>query len=259
MNVTIIGCGWLGFPLGITLMDKGHQVFGSTKDVNKLSTLENKGIHPFLFDLGSNPMIPSEITSATDILIVTLPPLQKQKIHFYGEKLVEICKQFTSVQGVIFTSSTGVYPQKDGDFNEDYVFSKDEKQSSLFQAETALRKELENKLTTVRLAGLIGPNRHPVLQLQGRTGLKNPECPVNLVHQTDVISIITLLIDRQKFGDVFNVVHPDLPKRKRKYTAMALKNELVPPEFDNTTGFRRTINGQKIEDFCDFQFKNSIE
>jgi len=33
----------------------------------------------------------------------------------------------------------------------------------------------------------------------------------------------------------------------------------VPPEFDDKTVFRRTINGQKIEDFCDFKFKNSIE
>ena len=118
---------------------------------------------------------------------------------------------------------------------------------------------LENKLTILRLAGLIGPNRHPITQLQGRTGLKNPECPVNIVHQTDVISIIVHLIDSQKFGNVFNVVHPEHPDRKSYYTAIARKNELVPPKFEDTTAIKRIINGQKIEEFCNFQFKTSIE
>jgi len=259
LNVTIIGCGWLGLPLGVALVNKGCHVFGSTKDVNKLSKLENKGIHSLLFDLETNAMIPSEITAATDILILTLPPIRKQQIQFYGEKLVEICKQFDSIKGVVFTSSTGVYPQKDGDFTEDYVFSEDEKKTSIFQAETALSEVLANKLTILRLAGLIGPNRHPIIQLQGRTGLKNPECPVNLVHQTDVISIIVHLIDCQKFGKVFNVVHPEHPDRKSYYTAIALKSELVPPEFEDTTAIKRIINGQKIEEFCNFKFKISIE
>jgi len=259
LNVTIIGCGWLGLPLGVALVNKGCHVFGSTKDVNKLSTLENKGIQSFLFDLETNAMIPSEIIAATDILILTLPPIQKQKIELYGERLVEICQQFDSIKEVVFTSSTGVYPQKDGDFTEDYVFFENEKQTSIFQAETALSKVLENKLTILRLAGLVGPNRHPIIQLQGRTGLTNPECPVNLVHQTDVISIIVHLIDCQKFGDVFNVVHPEHPDRKSYYTSIALKNELVPPEFEDATAIKRIINGQKIEEFCNFKFKTSIE
>ena len=62
-----------------------------------------------------------------------------------------------------------------------------------------------------------------------------------------------------KFGDVFNVVYPMHPNRKSYYTAIALKNELVPPEFEDATAIKRIINGQKIEEFCNFQLKISIE
>lgn len=259
LNITIIGCGWLGLPLGIALVNKGHRVYGSCKSTNKLPKLENVGIHSFLFDLGTNTRIDPDITSTTNVLIVMLPPVRKDHIHFYGEGLVALCKQFPSVQGVIFTSSTGVYPQIDGNFDEGYTFKENERNSSLFQAETALRNELKAKLTILRLGGLVGPNRHPIFRLAGKLGLKNPECPVNLVHQKDVLTIIEQLIEHQKFGDIFNVVHPDHPSRKSYYTAMALRHKLVPPEFKDTNDIKRLINGQKIEHLLDFQAENPIE
>ena len=53
-QISILGCGWLGLPLAKALLENGFLVKGSTTSVEKLSVLENSGIHPFLIALESN-------------------------------------------------------------------------------------------------------------------------------------------------------------------------------------------------------------
>ena len=44
MKISILGCGWLGFPLAKSLVEKGFSVKGSTTSENKLSILSTAGI-----------------------------------------------------------------------------------------------------------------------------------------------------------------------------------------------------------------------
>ena len=39
-NVSILGCGWLGKPLAISLLDDGYSLKGSTTKEEKLALLE---------------------------------------------------------------------------------------------------------------------------------------------------------------------------------------------------------------------------
>jgi len=43
-QIAVLGCGWLGFPLAISLIEKGYLVKGSTTSESKLSDLKSKGI-----------------------------------------------------------------------------------------------------------------------------------------------------------------------------------------------------------------------
>lgn len=52
-KISILGCGWLGFPLAKALVEKGFLVNGSTTTVAKMAGLENQGIVPFLVALDS--------------------------------------------------------------------------------------------------------------------------------------------------------------------------------------------------------------
>ena len=45
-KISILGCGWLGFPLAKALLSKGLSVKGSTTSSEKLATLEKAGITP---------------------------------------------------------------------------------------------------------------------------------------------------------------------------------------------------------------------
>lgn len=52
-QISILGCGWLGFPLAKSLLEKGFSINGSTTSVEKIAVLEKAGIHPFLVSLSA--------------------------------------------------------------------------------------------------------------------------------------------------------------------------------------------------------------
>jgi 3-hydroxyisobutyrate dehydrogenase-like beta-hydroxyacid dehydrogenase len=51
MKIAILGCGWLGFPLGKNLVAKGHQVVGSVTSEAKTIPLSEAGIQPVVLQL----------------------------------------------------------------------------------------------------------------------------------------------------------------------------------------------------------------
>ena len=62
-QISILGCGWLGFPLAKRFIEEGYSVNGSTTSESKLSVLENAGINPFLVVLESESISESYIKS----------------------------------------------------------------------------------------------------------------------------------------------------------------------------------------------------
>ncbi|PCH61795.1 MAG: hypothetical protein COC19_04240 [SAR86 cluster bacterium] len=50
-EISLLGCGWLGFPLAINLTRKGYNVKGSTTSESKLAKLKSNGIIPFCIHL----------------------------------------------------------------------------------------------------------------------------------------------------------------------------------------------------------------
>ena len=50
-TVSILGCGWLGKPLAVSLLQEGYEVKGSTTSESKLSDLEALGIESYLVDI----------------------------------------------------------------------------------------------------------------------------------------------------------------------------------------------------------------
>ena len=51
-EISILGCGWLGLPLGEHLVREGQAVRGSTTTPARLSELAARDIEPFRIDLG---------------------------------------------------------------------------------------------------------------------------------------------------------------------------------------------------------------
>ena len=50
-KIAVLGCGWLGFPLAISLIKNGHIITGTTTSVSKIPTLSEKGINAKIWSL----------------------------------------------------------------------------------------------------------------------------------------------------------------------------------------------------------------
>ena len=51
MRVLIVGCGYVGLPLGVELVRQGHEVFGLRRSVAAEAELKRAGITPLLADI----------------------------------------------------------------------------------------------------------------------------------------------------------------------------------------------------------------
>jgi nucleoside-diphosphate-sugar epimerase len=157
---------------------------------------------------------------------------------------------------VIFVSSTSVYADDNSEVTESTIPKPEtEAGKQLLEVETLLQNNNHFKTTVVRFGGLIGENRHPIHFLAGRTGIENPEAPINLIHQEDCIEIIIKILNNEVWNETFNAVAPFHPTRFDYYTQKAMDLNLPLPKFDfNKKSVGKTISSQKAENVLAYKF-----
>ncbi len=275
-QISILGCGWLGLPLAKSLLENGFSIKGSTTSVEKISVLENSGIQPFQIEL-SETNIKGEIDlflANSEILIIDIPPKLRSALSENFVKKVQNLIPFiekSTIEKVVFISSTSVYHDDNSVITEATKPNPDtESGKQLVEAENLLQSNPNFKTTVIRFGGLIGEDRHPIHFLAGRKDLKNPEAPINLIHQTDCIGIIKTILrqaqtreqssnwqsnDNWDWNETFNAVAPFHPTRKEYYTQKALELHLPLPEFDQTKiSVGKTILSDKAENILKYKF-----
>ncbi len=237
MHVSIIGCGWLGLPLGAQLAKNGHQVTGSTTSENKLPQLEAAGIEPVLFKL--SPMPGGKAFNRlfqADLLFVNIPPGRKKNPpEFYEEQIKYLTYLINQhkVPRVIFISSTSYYPSTNGpvDIDTPYDFDKGSGKA-VVQAEKQISK-VKAELLILRCGGLMGGNRIPGRWFAGKP-TKGADTPVNYIHREDIIRLVEQLIRQDGWSEkVMNVVNPAHPSRREVHEAMAQKYDFALPIWQN--------------------------
>jgi hypothetical protein len=253
MNIKIIGCGWLGIQVGEHFSKLGNIVSGSFRSSHQKEVISKTNISGFELNLGLKTQISIDIFENTDIFIISLPPIKKEDPDYYAAVLAIFAQQISETSKIIFTSSIGIYPSREGRFTEDYSFNADE-QNGLFKAESELRKILGDRLTILRLGGLIGPKRHPIKSLQGRTIPNDGSTPINLIHSTDICNAIHSIIDQNSFGMTYNLVSPLDVSKKIYYSSMIEKYNLEPIIFGNAKSIHRSIDGGLITKDLDFVY-----
>ncbi|CAM4058851.1 SDR family NAD(P)-dependent oxidoreductase [Flavobacterium weaverense] len=273
-KISILGCGWLGMPLAEALLDKGLQINGSTTTVEKLSLLQSENINPFLIDIpsiideGSLEMInfSSSMNSflhGSETLIIDIPPKLRSASVPADEKtfvkkiaaLIPFIIKST-VQNVLFVSSTSVYGENQGTVDESTIPEPEtESGKQLLECESLLKSNSNFKTTILRFGGLIGFDRQPGKYLAGRENLENPESPVNLIHQKDCIGIILKIIESDYWNETFNAVSPFHPSRESYYSQKAADLNLPLPKFDHSKpSVGKLIENNKIINLLKYTF-----
>lgn len=262
-KISILGCGWLGFPLAQYLIENDFCIKGSTTTAAKFDLfLENK-IIPFAIDLTENE-IKGEIKAfldASEVLIIAIPPkLRQSNAENFVSKIQLLIPhiQQSTIQKVLFISSTAVYGDSQQDVDENSSTNPNtESGKQLLEAEQLLQSKFST--TIIRFGGLIGPGRNPARFLSGQQSIENPDAPVNLIHLDDCISIIYNILQKQSWGTTFNAVAPQHPTRKAYYTNKATELSLPLPQFqhiNNSTG--KTVHCNALYALLDYTFQKEI-
>jgi nucleoside-diphosphate-sugar epimerase len=269
--VSILGCGWLGRPLGVHLVDRGRRVRGSTTTADKVDALRQDGIESTLLTL--DPGLSEDDPDAlfqSPILVLTVPPPRgaddvrtryRRQIDAVRDAAVE-----GTVDWVIFTSSTGVYPNVEQTVTEAdcppgqpdaLPGPRRATGAAVLEVERLLKETPDFDTTIVRLGGLYGADRNPGRFLAGRTDVGRPQAPVNLLHRDDAVGVCATLLDQDVRGEVFNACADEHPTRKAFYTRAAAALGLEPPTFDETdTTTGKRVSNAKIKTRCDYQFQH---
>ena len=236
-TVSILSCGWLGEPLATSLREAGFSVRGSVRDPEKLPSLSEKGIEPYLIDI--SPEVSGEGTEeffSSDVLFINFPPERRDDIETYHKKqIANLIKAIPNPRGkmVIFASSTSVYPNTNGVVREEDSLCPDKLSGkALLRAERLLMDHPEIDTTVIRFSGLIGYDRAPIKSIRRKKLVLNPDCPLNLIHRDDCIEIVQRVISLNVRNTILNATCDKHPTRREYYLREALRHGVEPPLFE---------------------------
>ncbi|MEI6858707.1 MAG: SDR family oxidoreductase [Shewanella sp.] len=276
-TVSIVGCGWFGFPLAKYLVKLGYTVCGSKREREAANKLQADGILGFSLDLDNQKFngqcfdadtlsqigiaFKSDLYSAlktslhTDALVINIPPALRKSPGVYLNRLKYLKSLMAAhvYKRVIFISTTGVYPATGESMTESEAAAHSVSSDILLQAE---RLFLQDHPTCVlRFSGLIGPARHPGYFLAGKKDLAGADAPVNLVHLDDCIGAVSSLLSSDTISPVYNICASEHPSRADFYTRAAEQLSLELPSFGDKVQVAKIIDGSKITKELGYKYR----
>lgn len=249
-SIAIIGLGWLGEPLALTLQAQGYRVSGTTTHLDKAQRLSEQGIETLVWDLNSPlPSVwPQEL--AADTLLICVPP---GKLANYAEHLGAVARLAASgcVLRLIFTSATSIYSgiglQTEADAKPD-----SERGERMQATEQAMHQSGVAQVLCLRLSGLVGGSREPGRFLAGRS-FEGGDEPINLVAQEDLLRFIPALLARHDWPRALNISAPHHPSRSDFYSQAAKLRDLPAPQFSGG-GVGKIIDGAAISRYLGMDY-----
>ncbi len=261
-QISIVGLGWLGLPLALQLQKKGYTINGSTTSLSQLRLLAKHSFQTCRIKVEADTITGDweAFIDETDTLIINFPPKRIDDIEtIHPSQIAQIIANTPKTTKVIFVSSTSVY-QNTNELIDETVTCLPEKASghALVKAEELLQQHFGSNLTILRLSGLIGPKRHPGRFLSKKRELKNPNIPINLIHQKDAIGLIEAILEQNCFGEIINGCADVHPKRKDFYENAAIKLNLPAPIFGTSKEtYYKIVDNSKSKSLLNFKYQFS--
>ncbi|SDF49876.1 SDR family oxidoreductase [Chitinophaga filiformis] len=261
-TISILGCGWLGLPLAAHLVQEGYTVKGSVTQPERFEELTQRGITPYQVEITDTSITSNDLTGflETGILIINIPPSRREDVLLYHQAQMKLLLDQvlkSPAKHIIFISSTSVYPDLNQEVTELETASPSKDSGKVLLAVEKLFRTNPHLITTiVRFAGLVGYDRLPGRFLAGKKNVENGDAPINVIHQDDCIALITGIIQKQAWGEIFNACSDLHPTRREFYTKAAAKAGLELPTFAaETDPHFKIINSDKIKQRLNYSFR----
>ncbi len=205
MSKLIFGCGYLGGRVARLWHQAGHVVHVVTRSERRADELAGAGYRPIVADVCDAASLADLPSAETVLFAVGYDRAGRAAIgDVYAGGLRSALDALAGVpEQIIYTSSTGVYGQADGetvDEDSPTVPLREGGRACLAAEEVLAAHRLSPSGIVLRLAGIYGPGRVPFLD-QIRTGqpiLVPQEGHLNLIHVDDAAAVVLAVEARAK-------------------------------------------------------------
>ncbi len=218
MRVLIVGCGYVGLPLGVELVRQGHEVFGLRRSRAGESELVTGGLKPLAADI-TRPEDLAKLPPSFDWVVNAVSSTkggadEYREVYLHGTRNLLEWLRAAPLQKFVYTSSTSVYGQNDGSLVKETSPAEPANLTSrlLVEAEKLLLEAARTRqfpAMILRVAGIYGPGRGHLFRQYLRHEAKiegRGERLINMVHRDDLVGAIVAALMRGQPGEIYNVV-----------------------------------------------------
>jgi nucleoside-diphosphate-sugar epimerase len=252
MRVLIVGCGYVGVPLGAELVRLGHEVFGLRRNSAAKNELGAAGISPLTGDVTKPDelkKLPRDFDWIVNCVAAGGDAENYREVYLQGTRnLLEWLGQ-NPPKKFVYTSSTSVYAQNDGLQVKESSPTGPAAETSKILVETEnvlLAAVAERKFPAVilRVAGIYGPDRghwfkqflKDAAHIEG-DGSRN----LNMIHRDDLVGCIIAALKNGRGGEIYNAVDDEPVSQLHffQWLAQAVDKPLPPSVPEDPGGYRR--------------------
>ena len=218
MRVLIVGCGYVGLPLGAELVRQGHEVYGVRRSDAGNAELTAAGIKPLVADI-SQPAALAQLPGPFDWVVNCVSSNkggveEYRQIYLQGTRNLVEWLTAAPPKKFVYTSSTSVYGQTDGSQVKESspVEPASETGKVLVETEKVLLEAAQQRkfpAVILRVAGIYGPERGHLFQQYLKNEAKIPgkgERFINMIHRDDLVGVIIAALKNGRLGEIYNAV-----------------------------------------------------
>jgi len=249
-RVVLAGCGFLGEVAAGLFFEKGWQVLGLCATEGTAARLASRPFPVRVADI-SKPLAAPEGWSATDLLIHCASSGGGDADDYravYRDGLENLNTAFSPGR-VIFTGSTSVYDQQNGEVVDENSLTEPLRETAkvLLEAEAVA---LRLGGIVARLGGIYGPGRSMFLRkfAEGSAVVEaGGERFINLIHRDDAARALMRLADPQVSAGVYNVCDNHPPTQRELYGWISeFLGKPMPPDGPVDPHRKRGLNNKRV-------------
>jgi nucleoside-diphosphate-sugar epimerase len=282
MRVLIVGCGYVGLPLGVELIRLGHEVYGLRRNAAAESEMKAAGILPLFGDVTQPETLaklPREFAWVVNCVAAGGGADDYRQVYLQGtrnliEWLAPASAEASARQALkkfVYTGSTSVYGQTDGSQVKESSPTEPLAETAKVLVETEkvlLAAVADRKVPAVILrgAGIYGPDRgHWFKQfLKDEARMEGDGSRfLNMIHRDDLIGCIIAALKNGRPGEIYNAADDEPVSQLHffQWLAQALDKPLPPSEPENPAENRKRgvtnkrVSNRRLKMELGYQFK----
>jgi nucleoside-diphosphate-sugar epimerase len=261
MRVLIVGCGYVGLPLGAELVRLGHEVIGLRRSAGGDADLKSAGLTALHADI-TQPETLAKFPTGFDWVVNCAAsggggPAEYRQLYRRGNANLIEWLSAAPPKKFVYTSSTAVYGQNDGSVVNETSPTEPAIETAKVLVETEkvlLTAAREKKIPAVvlRVAGIYGPDRGYLLKqyLKNEARIEGAGARIlNMIHRDDLIGVIIAALKSGRAGEIYNAVDDEPVSQFTffQWLAGTLGKDMPPsaPE-DTETNRKRGVTNKHV-------------